>query len=172
VFAILLLASSTEAHGRSEGTEVGSDDAAKIRRIGVFALTDKGLVELSCYGSEARPNFLVERYSFKFAKQSCVPTAHTVNAFFLNLPGANIPEAKTFSLPDLDATWGIPGGMSLSGPAPSDPTALTTEVENIRGTIFKIYPQHLAETRSRFIALVVSMPLGTPDRMYAVELSD
>jgi hypothetical protein len=163
----------TETHGGGEETEVGSDDATKIRRIGVFALTDKGLVELSCYGSQARTNnFNVETYGFKFADRSCVPTAHTVNAFFLNLPGANISEAKIFGLPDLDATWLIPGGMSLSGPAPTDPTALTAEVENVRGTIFKIYPKHLAEIRSHFIALVVPMPLGTPDRMYAVALSD
>ena len=62
---------------------------------------------------------------------------------------------------DLDAHW-------TEGGAATDPQPLKDTIQ-LRGNVFRIESPEFGAARRGFIAVVVRMPFGTPDRMYAVE---
>ena len=89
------------------------------QRIGVFADTNGGIIELAVYGSESTSDSIMDGLTegFAFPQGHALPIATSVKTIYINLPEAHIEEAKVFFLPNLDVRW-HPQGHSDRDPQP------------------------------------------------------
>ncbi|HVR11503.1 MAG TPA: hypothetical protein VMW75_25895 [Thermoanaerobaculia bacterium] len=137
-------------------------------RIGVFAETNAGLVELTVYGSETEADSFTQGVTagFSFPQGQSVPTATSVKRFYVNLPDTRIEEAKIYILRDLNARWHLQGHMER------DPQPVATRLSKTEGGVYELTSDQLQANGPGYVALWIKMPLGVPDRLYVVQLSE
>src|SRR5271165_4947643 len=75
---------------------LGCEKAPEPQKIGVFASTNRGLLELTTYGEQVS----MTRYSFHELHN--VPTASKIVSFYVNMPDSKITSSKIFWLAKLD----------------------------------------------------------------------
>ncbi len=132
-------------------------------QLGVFADTSSGITDVPCWGAaEDLVGLGPSTVHFKFTRSDCVPRLSNIRAFLINLPGADVTNSNVYGLVELDAHW-------TEGGASADPQPLKDTIQK-HGNVFRIESPEFGAIHQGFITLVVKMPLGTPDRMYAVEL--
>jgi DNA-binding beta-propeller fold protein YncE len=138
------------------------------QRIGVFAETDAGIVELVVYGSETQADSFTEGLSegFSYPQGQTVPTATSVKRLYVNLPDARIEESKVYILSDLNARW------HLQGHTARDPQPLTTQLSKTDRGVYELTSDQLHANGPGYVGLLIKMPLGAPDRLYVVQLSE
>jgi len=137
------------------------DIAERAKNLGVYTQTSDDLSELPTFGVEEHES-LGQTVSFKFTGN--IPTGNP-SAFIVNMPGAIIAESKIFLLADPSAaTW------PMYFEDPSNPAPIPAAIEPLTPSIYKITPRELPESPAGFLCLLLKMPMGSPDRMYAVRL--
>jgi hypothetical protein len=136
--------------------------AQQVTRPGVFALTKTGLVEIQQYGAYALDPFSQE-ITFKFDQS--IPQIAAVMGFVTNIPNAAITESKVFLLPTMEA-----GRWHKLLVAPDDSKPIESSADAISGAIYKVIPDSLPDPATGFLCLLVKMPAGSNDRLYAVHL--
>lgn len=157
--AVQLLRATTLALSLSA---CAADEYPNPQKIGVFADTDSGLIELTVRGQFDR-HPLSERYRITLPSRRGVPTVDEVHAFFVNMPNALITESRVYYLPNLRASWGIQRSAS-------DPTPARIDLLRIEEDVFKIVLKEKPPAGVRYVALFLTMPMGVEDRFYPVQI--
>jgi hypothetical protein len=149
------------------GPEEGSTRIPDLKgRIGVFAVSNsQEVVEVPCYGS-SESIYGWRHFTFKAGKNlssaDCVPRIPDLLEFLVNLPAADVASSQVYAFDHPEsAKWGPEA-------AAGDPEPLK-DTKQLLGNITKIESEDFRRVRQKYIALVVRMPLGTPDRMYVVK---
>lgn len=127
------------------------------QNIGVFANTDKGLIELTDYAEQQR------RGGYKWAGDRLSPV-HRVDLFYVNLPNIEIISSKIFWLP--------PEETNIDSDFEKTHMPLKIEIKNIKNNLYKILSTELKEKKAGLAALKIVMPLGTPDRIYVMQIAE
>lgn len=135
--------------------------AQQVTRQGVYALTNSGLVELPEYGAYALDGFSQE-ITFKF-DHSITQVAAPLG-FVTNVPNAVMDQSKVFLLPGMEA-----GHWHKGLVAPDDSKPIESSADAISGSIYKVIPS-LPDPATGFLCLLVKMPKGTDDRLYAIHI--
>ena len=120
-----------------------------------------------CLATARRRIIWQQTIIIQFSRIGCIPRVNNVPGFLINLPGANVTDSQVFVFSSTSEL--VAAHWSQLGRTPSDPHPLESTIQ-IRGTVFRIQSPEFEAARQGFVALVVSMPFGTPPRMYAVEL--
>jgi hypothetical protein len=145
------------------GTSSPEALAEKMRSLGVYVDGSQGISPVDAYGKEEN-NIFAETQSFRFS--SAIPAAKGVSRFYLNLPGANVNESRVYWLEDpRRAQWRAGSAADADGPK-----AAAATVEPVSGSLYQFSIADMAAKADGFACLRVSMPLGTPDRLYCVAL--
>ncbi len=134
---------------------LGCETTPDSQKIGVFASTNHGLMELTAYGKQ---NGMT---SYDLRKMQNIPTAAKVTRFYVNMPNSAITESKMFWLTKLDKEI---DENNLS--------SLNASIEAGKNNVYQIKCTELDGKKDGYILLKISMPLGAPDRMYAIHLSE
>jgi len=137
-------------------------------RIGVFVETNAGAVELAAYGSESTSDSFTEGLTegFTFPQGQALPAAAVVRRIYINLPEAHVEESKLYVLPSLTARW------HLQGHQERDPQPLATQLSKSDKGVYELTSDQLQGKTSGYVALLIKMPLGVPDRLYVIQLSE
>jgi len=123
------------------------------QKIGVFADTNSGLLELTAYGEQAG------RTTYTFRQITGVPNVQRINRFFVNMPDTKITDSKLYWL------LGLPARFEETTQEP-----LKIDIESMQGNMYSIVCSELEGKKGGVALLKIGMPLGTPDRMYPVRL--
>jgi hypothetical protein len=134
---------------------LGCETTPDPQKIGVFASTNRGLLELTAYGEQ---NGMT---SYDLRKLQEVPAVAKVARFYVNMPDSKITNSKIFWLTTLDKDFDEKGRPSLS-----------TSIETGKNNVYRITCADLMGKKNGYVLLKVSMPLGTPDRMYIIQLTE
>ena len=134
---------------------LGCETTPDPQKIGVFAATNRGLLELTPYGAQNGMS------SYDLRKLQEVPAVAKVTQFYVNMPDSKITESKMFWLTKLDKEFDEKGLSSLNA-----------SIETGKNNVYRIKCAELAGKKGGYILLKISMPLGTPDRMYAIQLTE
>jgi hypothetical protein len=121
------------------------------KRLGIFADTERGLIELTSYGEEIG----IDTYR---APKLEFPNAHEVRALFMNMPDTNISSAQLL--------WAESLRDSLRE---GDTSHLSMQTEVVEGSLYRIQIQNQPNTTGILI-LKVGMPMGTADRIYPIKI--
>lgn len=145
-------------------TESPENLAQQAKNIGVYARMDNSLRELAAFGAEDH-NIMTETMNFKFTEP--IPKSQSVSYFVVNVPNSNISDSKLFWLPDvMAARWHY-----FNPNDPRDPKPVKATIEPLSATIYKVsVAEPNAATGKGFLCLWLKMPMGTPDRLYAVQV--
>ena len=134
-------------------------------RIGVFAETSAGLIELRPYGKQTTTASSSDEMSVVFRFPGAVPSASRCNSFLVHVPEGNMADAALFWLTDLGAKF------NLEVKRKSDQTALVTRVEQVGdGDVYRVTSPGLMGKARGYAALLLPMPVGSANRLYAVRL--
>jgi hypothetical protein len=138
--------------------------AEHAKVLGVYVSSPDGLRDLGVFGVEEH-NILAETMTFKF--NDAIPTLkNTPQYFVVNMPNANITDSKVFWLPNLkNSQWHY-----FHPNDERDPKPIKTSVEPITTGIYKVSPVEYPVGQHGFLCLWLKMAMGTPDRMYALEI--
>lgn len=109
---------------------VGCETAPDPQKIGVFASTNHGLVELTVYGEQEG----MTSYDVRKLKQA--PTAAKVSQFYVNMPDSQITNSKLFWLTKLD------NELNEEGLPP-----LNASIEVAKGNMYRIKCAQMEEKR-------------------------
>lgn len=151
----------TKHHARYLGMFVclllmlGCEKAPEPQKIGVFVSSDRGLLELTAYGEQ---NGMT---SYSFHQLTGIPTVGKVNLFYVNMPDSKITESKVYWLTKLDRDFHEDGQQQLN-----------LSIETGKNNVYRITCADLGAKKGGYALLKVSMPLGTPDRMYLTQMSE
>jgi hypothetical protein len=138
--------------------------AQQVKKLGVYAFTGTQLSEVSVYGIEEE-NTLAETMSFKFTEP--IPKAQSFAYFVVNMPNANISDSKVFWLPDAkEAKWHY-----FNPTDEHDPKSSKASIEQLSNGIYKVALLEPLRQETSFVGLWLKMPMGTPDRLYVLEVS-
>jgi hypothetical protein len=129
-------------------------DTPDASKLGVFASTSDGIKELTIYGEQSG------MHTFKLPEIYSAPTVAKVKAFYLNMPDTKVMNSKIFWLPA--------SRQSLDEESSS---ALPIQIESVKGNMYKALSPELNTRQGGVLLFKVGMPLGTPDRLYAIKLS-
>lgn len=135
---------------------VGCEKSPEPQKIGVFASTNRGLLELTVFGEQTGMT------SYSMRQLSNLPTAKKIVSFYVNMPDSKITNSKVYWLAKLDQDFNERGQAALN---------LSIENAKTAGT-YRIACTDLEGKNNGYVLLKVGMPLGTPDRMYAIHLAD
>jgi hypothetical protein len=127
--------------------------AAAAPSVGVFAETDHGLVPLSAFGLKLSSTLPVRNTPMS------VPNVGPVTQFVINVPNTRAADAKVYWVPNLNLIF-----ANNIEPLPVE-TAAGSHGETT------LTCSSLAGHTNGYAALVLKMPEGSLDRMYAVALS-
>ena len=125
------------------------------QKVGVFASTNHGLVELTAYGKQNG----MHSYSLKDLLE--IPKAPKLGRFYVNMPDSAITEVKVFWLPRLEKNFDEEGH-----------TPLDATIESGTGKMYLISCATLSDKHEGYALLKVPMPLGVADRAYIVQLTN
>ncbi len=130
-------------------------DAPDASKLGVFASTNDGLKELLVYGEQTGET------SYRAPSTAGAPTVASVKAFYINMPNSNVMSSKVFVEPSRDLAPTFTEAASHSVPV---------SFESVKGNLYRVVLPDLGKRPGSLLLLKVSMPLGTPDRIYAINL--
>ena len=130
-----------------------SHNAIAPKEPGVFAETSTGLVKLTIY---AEPE-LNNNYRFPNLRHS--PASQTIRAFYVNMPGTSITNAKVF--------WAAEVLFTIHE---DRYTPLPIQTECTAPDSYKIQCYTLSQQHAGYGLLKITMPNGAPARMYVVKL--
>jgi len=128
--------------------------APQPQKIGVFADTNRGLLELTSYGQQTGMR------TYGFGQAAGIPEVQRVSLFFVNMPDIKITNSKIFWLSDL------PRSFDETTQAP-----LKIDIESVQGNMYRIVCAELEGKKGAVAVLKIGMPLGTADRMYLIRIS-
>lgn len=137
--------------------------ARQAKNVGVYVQADNSVTELAVFGVQTSSMFFVE-----FSFNEPIPKARSVLYFLVNIPNANISESKLFWLTDItQARW------NQDSNDPRNPKPVKATIEPLTATIYKVSPANPESMVGKgFVCLWLRTQLGTPDRLYAVEVGD
>ena len=135
---------------------LGCEKSPEPQKIGVFASTNRGLLELTSYGEQSRYSMA----SYNFRKLPEVPTVSKVISFYVNMPDSKITNSKVFWVTGLGKDFDEESQVPLN-----------TSIETTKNNVYRITCADLDGKKGGYILLKVSMPLGTADRMYVIQLT-
>lgn len=139
--------------------------AIQAKNLGVYAQIGNQLTELP-YGEEERRGFDGHRKGFRFAEPILIAPPDT--SFILNLPDAKISDSKIFKLPDAKtATWHVFESEDVDH---VDPRPVKSTIEPLGNGLYRVKPTEEASQSTPFLCLWISMPMGSPDRLYALQI--
>jgi hypothetical protein len=147
--------------GRTDSPERLAEQA---KALGVYVLAPDALREVGVFGVEDHDIF-AETMTFKFTE--AVPKVKDARYFVVNMPNANITDSKVFWLTDFkNSKW------HYSNPNDEqDPKPMKSSTEPLTNGLYKVSPADVPAGQPGFLCLLLKMPMGTPDRMYAIEIS-
>ena len=134
---------------------IGCQTGPDPQRIGVFAFTNRGLLELSSYGEQTGMT------SYDTRKLLNVPTVAKIVRFYVNMPGSTITEVKMYWLEQLGNEFDEKGRLPLNA---------TIEAE--KDNLYRIRCADLEGRREGYALLKLPMPLGTASRIYMIHLAE
>ncbi len=146
------------------------------QKIGVYASGEGRLQKLTVFGIEDRDIPRMERATvMRLDDLGGVIRLATVNALFMNLPGSNPLEARMVWMPALSRYMAsspniAPGAISPGATSIAWREITSAEIERVSGDLFKFTSPELDRMKSGVMALLVKMPLGSPDRIYPVQV--
>ena len=137
------------------GTPQNSQTSGAISApgVGVFADTDHGLVPLSAFGLRLSSTLPVRN------RPMSVPSVGSVSRFVINVPNARASEAKIYWIPNLNLIFA------------NNLEPLPTHIESGAHGETTLTCEELGDKKSGYATLVIKMPEGSLDRMYAVALT-
>ena len=125
-------------------------------KLGVFAETGTGFVELTSFGEQNG----IQTYNLETAPPPIV--GGTVKSYLINLPDVKIANSKVFWTSTLDKFFDEKNARIIG-------SSLESASDNNR---YKISITDGNIPQSGYALLKVGMPLGTPDRMYIVQIGN
>ena len=133
---------------------IGCERAPDPQKIGVFASTNRGLLELTSYGEQHSMT------GYDLHKVVDAPKVTRLTSFYVNMPDSKITNSKIFWAPKLNSTF-----------EEKDQPSLDADIETGKNNAYEIKCAAMDRSGDGYIFLKISMPLGTPDRMYVIQLS-
>ncbi|MEA2162245.1 MAG: hypothetical protein QOK37_372 [Thermoanaerobaculia bacterium] len=130
-------------------------DAPDATKLGVFASTNDGLKELVVYGEQTGTA------SYRVPQLATAPTARNIKALYLNMPGTEIMSSKAFVVPTSELRQSFEESSAYTVPV---------SFETVRGNLYKVVVPDLGRRDGSVLLFKVSMPMGTADRLYAINL--
>ena len=131
-----------------------SQEPAAPTKLGVFAETPTGFIELATYAEPAQNG----NYSFPNLRHS--PSSQSIRAFYINRPNLAITNAKVFGVADVRFTIHAdrqpPLPIQTACPAPDS---------------YKIKCPNLSRQQAGFGLLKITPP-NAAERMYVIKLGD
>jgi hypothetical protein len=138
--------------------------ADQIKHLGVYVQTSSGILELTSYGVEEDHDSIMDGTSVAFRFPDADPPGGKAVAFLVNMPDAVITESRVYVLPNPRAArW-------YTGTNKKTPVPVTTNIEDVIGSIYKVTPGPIPPDATGFLCLFVKMPAGTQDRLYTIRL--
>jgi len=125
------------------------------QKIGVFADTNKGLLEIKSYGEQTG------MHSYNLAKVSNPLKVSRVRVFYVNMPDIEITNSELFWVSSLERDF-----------KEVESTPLKIDMENTKNNMYKILCPELKSKKGGYAVLKIGMPLGTADRMYPVQIAE
>jgi len=148
-FILVLFAVSC---GAPQSSQPGAG-ASAAPGVGVFADTDRGLMALSAFGLRLSSALPVRNTPMS------VPAVGSVSRFVINVPNARASDAKLYWVPSLNLIFA------------NNLEPLPTHVESGAHGETTLTCDELNDKKTGYAALVLKMPEGSLDRMYAVALN-
>lgn len=145
---VLLLLAASSLLGGALGCNRGPDP----NQIGVFVDADGKTTEITTYAREGA--------SLPEGEQPLVVKAG-VQAFYVNMPDAIMSESGVYVLEKIDRSW----HARISSKVPA-------KLEKLAGNMYRFGELDPEAQEGSLLGLRVVMPLGVPDRMYAVQLGE
>lgn len=138
--------------------------AEQAKTLGVYVGGSGELREIPSFGSEQQ-DVLSETEAYVF--EGGLPSFAELPRFVVvNMPKADISESRLYWLDDIKkARWHY-----YHANDPRDPKPLQTHTEPLVQGLYKVTPTEGVPATHGYLAMLVKMPLGTPDRLYAVEV--
>jgi hypothetical protein len=136
--------------------------AQQAKNLGVYARADNSFRVLTVFGVENDDSGWT-----RFMFTESIPKAQAVSYFVVNVPDAKISDSQLFLLPNaLAAKW------VLERPTdPRNPKPLKATIEPLSATVYKVsLAEPSAKTSKGFLCLWLKMPMGTADRLYAIQV--
>ena len=134
---------------------LGCETAPDPQKIGVFASTNHGLLELTAYGEQDG------RSSYDLSKLPQTPAVAKITQFYVNMPDSKITNSKIFWLTKLGKEFNE-----------NDLPALNASIEAGKNNVYRIKCAELDGKKGGYVLLKISMPLGTADRVYVIHLTE
>jgi hypothetical protein len=144
-----------------------SQIAAQAKDLGVYVQVGNQLTEISS-GQEEQRGIDGHLKGFKFTDPITVVPLDV--SFVVNLPDAHISDSRIFWLPDVkSATWHV---FPIEDGNHVDPEPVKASIEPIANGLYRVKPVVEGSNGTPFLCLWVAMPLGTADRLYAVQIKN
>jgi hypothetical protein len=138
---------------------------SETKALGVYALSGGQVSEPLSGGQEEYRDPFNQTYGFKFTDP--IPTAKADASFIVNLPNADVSESKLYTLQNPGAAvWHIDPAYQGKNPHPIKAT-----IEPITSGIYKVTPTDESSETGMYLCIEINMPLGTPDRFYALQIT-
>jgi hypothetical protein len=134
---------------------LGCESTPDPQKIGVFASTNHGLMELTTYGEQ---NGMT---SFELRKLHVVPKAAKVTQFYVNMPDSTITELKIFWVTKLSDEFDE-----------KDQSPLNVSIETGKNNVYRIKCADLMGKTNGFALVKLSMPMGVSDRVYVIQITE
>ena len=134
---------------------LGCKTTPEPQKVGVFASTNHGLLELTTYGKQTGENV----YSLNNLPE--IPKASKIIRFYVNMPGSTITEVKVFWVTTLDKNFDE-----------RNQTPLDASIESGKSSVYLINCAALSDKKSGYVLLKVPMPLGVADRAYVAQVTE
>jgi len=131
----------------------------EIKNIGVSIETEKGIREIVYYAEQKESS----EECYPLYKLPGIVSASVIKAIYLNIPEANISTTKLYACGDLKNRTFYPELTESYKPLP-------ISIEKMKNGVYKIVCNELKDKRDTgaFLILLVSMPLGIPNRAYPI----
>lgn len=134
---------------------LGCETTPPPQKVGVFASTSHGLLELTAYGKQTGENV----YSLNNLGE--IPKASKIGRFYVNMPGSTITEVKVFWLTKLDKEFDE-----------RSQSPLDASIESGKDNVYRVNCSGLGDEKGGYALLKLPMPLGVADRVYLVQIGE
>lgn len=132
-----------------------TQETPDAKRLGVYADTDHGVIELAVFGEQ------IEMTSYSVPNLNSVPKAGYVKAFFVNLPDIKVSNCRIYWVD------------SLADRLHEDKaTAEAATIESVEGSMYKLSIPQFSDRTGGYLLFKVGMAFGTADRIYPVKLGE
>jgi hypothetical protein len=162
---VVLLILTTALLASCKGNPSPDKVVSETKALGVYSLSGGQISEPLSGGQEEYRDPFNQTYGFKFTDP--IPTAKADASFIVNLPNADVSESKLYTLQNPEAAvWHIDPAYQGKNPHPIKAT-----IEPITSGIYKVTPSDEGSETGTYLCVEIDMPLGTPDRFYALQIT-